>query len=66
MKTYKPFPNRVTGINRDTYQPQRIAYPIIPPPRRPVSFFLVRDLLYFGSAAIVVGGSILIYHILTN
>ena len=66
MKTTIPITRQLHGIKRDTRQPQRIAYPIIPPPRRPVSFFLVRDLLYFGSAAIVVGGSIFIYHILTK
>lgn len=63
MKT--PITRRIENIRRDTYQPQRIGYPVTLA-SRPKSHWLIRDILFGASALIVISAALGIYHILTK
>jgi hypothetical protein len=53
MKTIVFPTHRVHGIKRDTTLPQRIGYPVRLASRKPVSVYVLRDVMLAGSVAIV-------------
>ena len=61
-----PITRRIENIRRDTYQPQRLGYPVFLASRPPKAHWLARDILFGTSALIVISAALGIYHLITK
>lgn len=63
-----PATKRIQNINRDTYQPQRLGYPIYHcrSPRANKTHPALRALVYGGSALVSISTILVAYHFFTT
>jgi hypothetical protein len=70
MKTVimPPITRRIDGVKRDTYQPQRLGYPIYHTrsPRSNKAHPALRALIFGGSALVSISTILVAYHFLTT